>query len=88
MQNKSGDASTEPDAFWSVAPADLLIKLQTTALGIQVAFLNQPAEVPELRSQFQSSLGLGSALPQLLLRFGCAPALPHSLRRPVEEVIL
>ena len=63
------------------------LALTFTALGVQVAFLNQPAEVPELRSQFQSYLGLGSALPQLLLRFGYAPALPHSLRRPVEDVL-
>lgn len=59
-----------------------------TALGIQVAFLNQPAEVTGLRSQFQSYLGLGTAQPQLLLRFGFADALPHSLRRPVEQVLV
>ena len=64
------------------------LALTLTALGIQTAFLNQPAEVPALRSQFQSYLGLGPALPQLLLRFGYAPALPHSLRRPVEDVLV
>ena len=63
------------------------LALTLTALGIQVAFLNQPAEVPGLRSQFQSYLGLGTAQPQLLLRFGYADALPFSLRRPVGEVL-
>ena len=63
------------------------LALTLTASGIQMAFLNQPAEVPALRSQFQSYLDLGTALPQLLLRFGYAPALPHSLRRPVEQVL-
>ena len=64
------------------------LALTLTTLGIQMAFLNQPAEVPALRSQFQSYLDLGTALPQLLLRFGYAPALPHSLRRPVEQVLV
>jgi hypothetical protein len=62
--------------------------LTLTASGIQVAFLNQPVEVPALRSQFQSYLQLGTAQPQLLLRFGYADPLPHSLRRPLEEVLV
>ena len=64
------------------------LALTLTASGIQAAFLNQPAEVPALRSQFQGYLNLGTAQPQLLLRFGHAAALPHSLRRPVEEVLV
>ena len=62
--------------------------LKMTALNIQSAFLNQPIEVATLRSQFQSALGLGASLPQLLLRFGYANPMPRSLRRPVEQVIL
>ena len=64
------------------------LALTLTDSGVQVAFLNQPAEVPGLRSQFQGYLGLGTALPQLLLRFGFADVLPHSLRRPVEAVLV
>jgi len=64
------------------------LALTMTATGIQTAFLNQPAEVPELRSQLQSYLHLGTALPQLVLRFGYGSDLPHSLRRPVEEVFV
>ena len=64
------------------------LALTMTATGIQAAFLNQPAEVPELRSQLQSYLHLGAALPQLVLRFGYGSDLPHSLRRPVEEVFV
>jgi hypothetical protein len=64
------------------------LALQTTALGIKSAFLNQPIEVPELRGQFQSAIGLGSYLPQLLVRLGYAEAMPRSLRRPVEEVLI
>jgi hypothetical protein len=64
------------------------LALQTTALGIKSAFLNQPIEVSELRSQFQSAVGLGAALPQLLVRLGYADALPRSLRRPVDQVLI
>lgn len=64
------------------------LALKLTSLNIKSAFLNQPLEVAELRSQFQSALGLGSSLPQLLVRFGYAAPLPRSLRRPVEQVIL
>jgi len=44
--------------------------------------------VPELRGEFQTAMGLGSNLPQLLMRFGVADAMPYSLRRPVEEVLI
>lgn len=64
------------------------LALQTTALGIKSAFLNQPIEVSELRSQFQSAIRLGAFLPQLLLRFGYAESLPRSLRRPVDAVLI
>jgi hypothetical protein len=50
--------------------------------------LNQPIEVADLRSQFQNALGLGASSPQLLVRFGYAEAMPRSLRRPVEQVIM
>jgi len=64
------------------------LALQMTALGIQSALLNQPIEAAELRGPFQSALGLGQAAPQLLLRYGYAAALPRSLRRPVEQVLM
>ena len=63
------------------------LALQTTVLGIQSAFMNQPIEVNELRSQFQRAAGLGAAQPQLLVRLGYADRLPRSLRRPVENVL-
>ena len=64
------------------------LALQMTTLNIKSAFLNQPIEVKDLRPQFQSAMGLGAALPQLLIRFGYAQAMPRSLRRPLEEVII
>jgi len=50
--------------------------------------MNQPVEVPELRTQLQSAMNLGNAKPQLLARFGYAPAMPRSLRCPLNQVLL
>jgi len=63
------------------------LALTATALGIKSAFMNQPVEVQELRSQLQSHLKLGSAYPQLLMRFGYSQAMPRSLRRPIQDVM-
>lgn len=64
------------------------LALQMTALNIKSALLNQPIEVSSIRSQFQNAIGLGDAKPQLLVRFGYAEALLHSLRRPVDQVLI
>jgi hypothetical protein len=62
--------------------------LQAAALGIRNAFLNQPVEVAAIRPQFASFLGVGQQRPDLIVRFGRGPAMPPSLRRPLEAVIL
>ena len=62
--------------------------LQATALGIRNAHINQPVEVPAVRAGFADWLGTGGARPDLVVRFGAAPPLPRSLRRPVAEVIV
>ncbi len=64
------------------------LALQMTALDIKSALLNQPIEVAGLRAQFQQAMGLGADQPQLLLRFGYANAMPRSVRRPVEQVLV
>ncbi len=61
--------------------------LQATALGIRTAFVNQPVEVISQRVAFAASLGLGSRRPDLVVRFGRAPLMPRSLRRPMDEVL-
>lgn len=63
------------------------LALTMAALDIKSAFLNQPIEIAEVRSQFGQAFGPSAALPQLLVRYGYAPALPRSLRRPVEAVL-
>jgi hypothetical protein len=62
--------------------------LQATALGLRNAFLNQPVEVGTIRPQFAAALGLGSQRPDLVVRFGRGPAMPLSMRRPVQSVLV
>jgi hypothetical protein len=62
--------------------------LQSAALGIRNAMLNQPVEVAGLRPQFAAFLGIGGRRPDLVVRFGRGPKLPPSLRRPIEAVMI
>jgi hypothetical protein len=81
-------ADHDSPAGWArVGVAYQRFALQATALGVRHAHLNQPLEVAELRPQLASLLGLGARRPDLLLRYGFAPPMPRSLRRPVAEVL-
>ncbi len=61
--------------------------LQATALGIRNAFINQAVEDSSVRDQFSSYMGIKSGRVDLVARFGRAPKMPRSLRRPVADVI-
>ncbi|MFK7941184.1 MAG: Tat pathway signal protein [Roseovarius sp.] len=61
--------------------------LRATSLGIRNAHINQPIEVPMVRPEFASWLGMPNVRPDLIVRFGRGPARPMSLRRPVKTVI-
>jgi hypothetical protein len=81
-------ADAENRAHWvAVGRAYQRFALLATSLGIRNAFVNQPVEVPALRTQFAQWLHLGSARPDLVVRFGRGPLMPASLRRPVDAVI-
>jgi hypothetical protein len=62
--------------------------LQAAALGIQNAFVNQPVEEARLRPELARALDLGGRRPDLVVRFGRGAAMPKSLRRPVESVVI
>jgi hypothetical protein len=64
------------------------LALQATALGIRHAHINQPVEVPKVRSKFADWLGVPGKRPDLVIRLGYAPALPMSLRRPVKDLLI
>lgn len=61
--------------------------LQAAAMGVRTAHLNQPVEVPALRTELAAWLGIGGWRPHLVIRFGRGPAMPRSLRRPVDAVL-
>ncbi|MFA6041034.1 MAG: twin-arginine translocation signal domain-containing protein [Methylophilus sp.] len=62
--------------------------LQTTALNVRNALINQPIEVRSLRPQLHAWLGLQKQYVHLIARYGRGPNAAHSLRRPLEAVIL
>lgn len=62
--------------------------LQSTAMGIRNAFLNQPVEVSNLRQQFATFLNVKHHRPDLVVRFGRGPKMPQSLRRNVQAVLV
>jgi len=64
------------------------IALQAAALDLRTAFINQPVEVPALRPQFASFLGIGNCRPDLVVRIGHGPEMSRSLRRPLEQVLV
>lgn len=78
----------DPADWFEVGRAYERFALAATALGVRTAFVNQPVEVPAVRTQFAQWLGLGSRRPDLVVRFGRGPQLPYSLRRPVADVIV
>jgi hypothetical protein len=81
-------AASDDKAGWIAAGrAYQRFALQATALDVRNAFINQPVEVPGLRPQIASFLGLGDRRPDLIVRFGHGPTLPQSLRRPLAAVI-
>ena len=61
--------------------------LQATALGMKLAFINQPVEVARLRPELAALVGLPGRRPDIVMRFGYGPTLPFSARRPVEAVL-
>lgn len=81
-------AAADDTAGWIAAGrAYQRFALQATVLDVRNAFVNQPVEVPGLRPQIASFLGLGGRRPDLVVRFGRGSTLPQSLRRPLAAVI-
>lgn len=91
MESSAGAAIFLADradpAHWArVGMAAQGFLLEATRQGLATAFVNQPVEVPELRTDLAALAGEPGLRPDLVIRFGRAGALPWSLRRPVEAV--
>ena len=63
------------------------VRAKATALGLRHAHVNQPVEVPQVRTDFARWLGMGDVRPDLVVRFGWAAPLPMSMRRSIDVVI-
>src|SRR6516225_5880339 len=61
--------------------------LVTAEEGYSTSYLNQPIEVPDLRSRLASELSI-AGFPQLLLRIGRGYSVAHSPRRPIADVLV
>lgn len=80
--------ATETPTYWvQVGRAYQRFALQATLLGIKNAFVNQPVEVASMRAGFAEAVGFKGRRVDLVVRFGHAPDLPFSLRRPVDAVL-
>lgn len=79
-------AGNDREHWVQVGRACQRFALQATALGLKHAFINQPVEVPALRPELASLVGLPGRRPDIVMRFGYGPLLPYSPRRPVNSV--
>jgi hypothetical protein len=55
--------------------------------GYSASYLNQPIEVPDLRTELAKELSI-DGYPQLLLRVGRGRPVSHSPRRPISDILL
>ena len=75
-------------AHWvQVGRACQRFALQATVLGLKHAFVNQPAEVANMRPELAALVGMPGRRPDIVMRFGYGPVLSMSPRRPVDAVI-
>ncbi len=83
----TGDKA-DPEHWMRVGRSFERFALQATALDVRVAMINQAGEVPAVRAQLATMLGITGQRPDLVVRFGHAPPMPMSLRRAVRAVIV
>ena len=74
-------AKEERENWVLVGHACQRFALQATALGLKHAFVNQPVEVPSLRPELATLVGMPGRRPDIVMRFGYGHELPFSSRR-------
>lgn len=86
-----GTKDDTPLARLRAGEATSLMLLTATAQGLASCPVTEPLEIPETRHAVKSDVFGDSAIPQMLLRIGWAPAnadpLPPTPRRPLGEVV-
>ena len=81
-----GTTGDTPRHWLEAGQALELVLLVAAAHGVSASFLNQPLQVPRLRMQIRSRLGL-SGYPQAILRMGYAPPARPTPRRDLADVL-
>lgn len=80
--------SDDREAWLAAGQALERVLLVAAQSGLTASYLNQPIEVDGLRERLAALVGLGAcANPQLLLRVGRGPRVPHSPRRALSDVV-
>jgi hypothetical protein len=79
-------ASDAPADWLAVGMALQHILLTARAAGVWTSFLNQPVEVPELRTRLAATTAC-SGIPQVLLRLGYGRECEPTPRRGLDEVL-
>ena len=82
-----GTAADDPRSWLQAGQALSSVLLLARADGVFASYLNQPTEIPDLRSRLAARLERGD-YPQLVLRFGYGEPVRPTPRRPVAEVLL
>jgi nitroreductase len=80
-------ARADPAHWVAVGRACQRFALMATALGLRIAFINQPVEIASLRPDLAAVIGMAGHRPDLVMRFGYGPLMPLSPRRPVAAVV-
>jgi hypothetical protein len=82
-----GTEEDTPASWFTAGQALEIVLLLGQAVGVSASFLNQPIQIPQLRSQLQDLLQK-PGYPQVLLRLGFGPEVQPTPRRTVQEVLL
>jgi hypothetical protein len=78
----------DPETWLRTGQALQRFLLAAARLGLAVGYLNQPCQVPEIRTRLQQ-VAPTPGFPQLLLRVGTAPDQGRATpRRPIDDVLL
>jgi hypothetical protein len=77
----------DPAHWMKVGRACQRFALAATRAGLKHAFVNQPVEVPALRSELAALVGEPDKRPDIVMRFGYGPLMPFAPRRPVKAVL-
>jgi hypothetical protein len=83
-----GTDTDSPREWLAAGQAMERILLRACSHGLTSSFLNQPVEVETIRPRLAEAIGRPGQQPQLVMRFGYGPDVPHSPREGVERLLV